>query len=144
MNTRSVSYDLEMHDDLPDRVTAQGAASPLEDQLQVIMWDEDRWAPRWARIGRYANAAAAAAAANTLRKRHGDTPEVEGWRFESRRIDGGDASGLFAQYDPDQIVPGRREQNAEQYKAYKKRQAEARLRRIEEKARKAAEVEADL
>lgn len=142
---RNVSYDLEVHDDLParpERHNAEGA-SVLEDQLKKIVAHPDHHAPRWARIGRYANGAAAAAAANTLRKRHGSSPEVEGWRFETRRIENGEATGLFAQYDASKVVPGKAEENAEKYREWKARQAEARTRRAEDKARREAEVEAE-
>lgn len=133
MVERNVDYDLEMVDDLPDSATN----SPLEDQLRRIQYDPGRYAPRWGRIGRYdgpSHAAAAGSAANVLRKRHGDTPGVEGWRFETRRIDGGDATGLFAQYDPERVVPGEREHNQSRYEEYKQKQREAGQRRAEKKA----------
>ena len=82
----------------------------------------------WARIAKYSSAehvAAAGAAAAILRRRHGETPDVEGWRFETRRVDEGAASGLFAQYDPYAIVPGRSEENQVKYEQWRKRQAEA-------------------
>jgi hypothetical protein len=129
---RNVDYDLEMVDDLPDTNTN----SPLEDQLRRIQYDPERHAPRWGRIGRYdgpSHAAAAGSAANVLRKRHGDTAEVEGWRFETRRIEEGTATGLFAQYNPDRVVPGRREENVERYEEFKQKQREAGQRRAEKK-----------
>lgn len=136
---RSVEYDLEVVDDIPE----SSANSPLEDQLRRIQYDPERHAPRWARIGRYygeSHAAAAGSAANTLRKRHGSDAEVEGWRFEVRRVDGGDATGLFAQYDPDRVVPGKREENDARYEQFKARQREAAKSRS---GKKAATVSAD-
>jgi len=130
---RNASYELEMIDELPDTATN----SPLEDQLRRIQYDPERHAPRWGRIGRYggpSHAAAAGSAANILRKRHGDTPDVEGWRFETRRIEEGTATGLFAQYNPERIIPGEREKNVERYEEFKQSQREAAQRRAEKKA----------
>jgi hypothetical protein len=126
---RSVTYELETYDELPEltRSASGQGGSPLEAQLRRIMYDPDRHAPRWGRIGRYdsqSHGAAANSAANVLRKRHGETQAVEGWRFEVRRIEEGQATGLFAQYDPHVIEPGLREQNAEKYEEYKDRQRE--------------------
>lgn len=130
---KAATYELEMLDDLPD----PASNSPLEDQLRRLQYDPERHAPRWGRIGRYdgqSHAAAAGSAANTLRKRHGETPDVEGWRFETRRIEEGTATGLFAQYNPDAIVPGKREENEQRYEEWKARQREASARRAEKKA----------
>lgn len=129
---RNVDYDLEVVENIPQST----ANSPLEDQLRRIQYDPERHAPRWARIGRYygeSHAAAAGSAANTLRKRHGDSNEVEGWRFEVRRIDGGDSTGLFAQYDPNRVRPGLREANDERYEEFKAKQREAAAKRAAKK-----------
>ncbi len=140
---RDVTYDLEVVDDIPERGgPGSGVASPLEDQLAKIADNPDRHHPKWGRIARYANAAAASSAANTLRKRHGDTAGVEGWRFEVRRIDNGEASGLFAQYNGDAVIPGRKQLNDERYKEYKLRQADAARARLEKKARDGADIAA--
>ncbi len=137
-----VTYDLEVLDDIPDKgAFGGGTFSPLEDQLHAIIHNPNHHAPKWARIGRYANAAAAAAACNTLRKRHGDTQDVSGWRFETRRIDNGEATGLFAQYDSSKIIPGKREENQVKYEEFKARQTEARKARAEAKAKADAEAE---
>ena len=138
---RNVEYDLEMVEDLPD--TDYRTNSPLEDQLRRIQYDPSRYAPRWGRIGRYdgpSHAAAAGSAASVLRKRHGDSPDVEGWRFETRRIEEGTATGLFAQYNPERVVPGRREENREKYEEYKDRQRQLGQRRAEKKAAAKANV----
>jgi hypothetical protein len=126
---RSVTYELETYDELPDRdLPASGrGGSPLEVQLQRIMEDPERHAPRWGRIGKYdsqSHGAAANSAANVLRKRHGETQAVEGWRFEVRRIEEGQATGLFVQYDPHVVEPGLKEQNAEKYEEWRDRQRE--------------------
>jgi hypothetical protein len=115
-----------MVDELPGRASSVGA-SPLEDQLRKIKDNPSHHAPKWGRIGRYANSAAASATANHLRRRHCGEGGVhtEGWRFETRRIDEGEASGLFAQYNPKEIQPGLREVNDKAYDAFKKRQTEA-------------------
>lgn len=136
MATREASYDLEIVEGLPHETVSPGY-SPLEDQLSKIVHNPENHAPRWARIGRYNKAPAANSAKAVLLKRHGDTAQVEGWRFATRRIDGGEATGLFAQYDPDKVVPGLREQNKERYREYQERQreaaAQARARREAEK-----------
>lgn len=141
--SRAVTYDLEMHDELPERVGSTGTNSVLEDQLKRIAGNPQHYAPRWGRIGRYANSAAASSAAAVLRKRHGDTAEVEGWRFEVRRIDNGEATGLFAQFDPKAVIPGKREENQVRYEVWKQRQKEARNRQASEQAVKDAQAHAD-
>ena len=141
---KGVDYELELHDDIPDAARRSSTGkSVLETQLAKIMVNPAHHAPRWARIAKYANSAAAASAAAVLRKRHGDTQEVEGWRFETRRIENGQATGLFAQYDAEQIVPGRKEENAEKYSEYKARQKQALEQKAAEAARAEAEAHAD-
>lgn len=125
--TRNVQYGTKIVEDLPDQAPSVGA-SPLEDQLQDIYDNPEYHAPKWAGIAEYSSAehvAAASAAAGILRRRHGDDQSVEGWRFETRRINGGEASGLFAQYDPKAIVPGKAEENSVKYEQWRKRQADA-------------------
>src|SRR5215472_1707431 len=121
---RNVDYEMEDVEDLQESTPNR----PLEDQLRRIQYNPERHAPKWARIGRYfgeSHSAAAGSAASTLRKRHGDNPGVEGWRFETRRIENGEASGLFAQYDPGRVEPGLREENDKRYEVFKEKQRDA-------------------
>lgn len=141
MPAGTVDYELQVHDELPPATATQGG-SVLEDQLKRIKFNAELHHPKWARIGRYNNAPAAASAKMTLQRRHGSSPEVEGWRFETRRIDNGEATGLFAQYNGEWIVPGKREENTARYQEYKERQAEARRVRLETVAKADAEKHA--
>jgi len=139
MPSRSVDYATSIVSELPDATPSAGP-SPLEDQLADIVANREYHYPLWARIAKYSSAehvAAAGAAANILRRRHGDDETVEGWRFETRRVDNGTASGLFAQYNPDVIVPGKAEQNKAVYEAWRRRQAEAGKQRALRRAEKA-------
>lgn len=134
--SRNVEYGTQLVSELPEQMPSVGP-SPLEDQLQNIIDNSNYHAPRWARIGKYSSAehvAAAGSAASILRRKHGDKPDVEGWRFETRRVDEGEASGLFAQYDPKAIVPGKAEENKVKYEQWRVRQAAAAKQRA--KARK--------
>lgn len=140
--SENVDYDLEFHDDLPVSNTSPGG-SVLEDQLRRIAGNLDNHAPRWGRIAKYANPAAAHSSKNTLQRRHGSTAEVEGWRFEVRRVDNGQYAGLFAQFDPKAAIPGKREENQVEYRAYQDRQKEARARNAADKARRDAENHAE-
>jgi hypothetical protein len=127
MAARSVNYETTLVDSLPEQAPSAGA-SPLEDQLELIAGNEEYHAPMWARIAKYSSAehvAAAGAAASILRRRHGEDATVEGWRFETRRVDEGSASGLFAQYSPTLIVPGKAQENEAKYEAWRQRQADA-------------------
>lgn len=118
----------------------------MEDQLADIVDNSEYHYPLWARIGKYTSAehvAAAGAAASILRRRHGDDETVEGWRFETRRIDNGVASGLFAQYNPGAVQPGKAEQNKVVYEAWRRRQADAARQRNLKRAEKAAAAAAN-
>jgi hypothetical protein len=142
MAARSVDYATSIVSELPDQTPSAGP-SPLEDQLEEIAGNREYHAPLWARIAKYSSAehvAAAGAAANILRRRHGEDESVEGWRFETRRVDNGTASGLFAQYNPELIMPGKAEQNTVVYEAWRRRQAEAgKVRAMKRAERKALE-----
>ena len=138
MPSRSVDYATSIVSELPDATPSAGP-SPLEDQLADIVANREYHYPLWARIAKYSSAehvAAAGAAANILRRRHGEDESVEGWRFETRRVDNGAASGLFAQYNPAEIVPGKAEQNQAVYEAWRRRQAEASRQRTLRRAEK--------
>lgn len=147
MATRSVDYATAIVSELPDATPSAGP-SPLEDQLADIVDNSEYHYPLWARIAKYSSAehvAAAGAAASILRRRHGDDETIEGWRFETRRVDNGAASGLFAQYNPDAVVPGKAEQNKIVYEAWRKRQAEAsRQRTLKRNERLASIVNGDV
>lgn len=105
---RDVDYTLEIVDDLPDLDVQR--RSPLEDQIEKII-TEPRSHGKFVRIGSYANGSAASAAANVLRKRHGDKSSVDGFDIRVRRADkdGEPRTGLFVRFNPDAIIPGARE-----------------------------------
>lgn len=105
---RDVDYTLEIVDDLPDLDVQR--RSPLEDQIEKII-TEPRSHGKFVRIGSYANGSAASAAANVLRKRHGDKAAVDGFDIRVRRADkdGETRTGLFIRYNPDAVIPGARE-----------------------------------
>ena len=104
---RDVNYTLEIVDDLPELEVAR--RSPLEDQIAKIV-DTDEAHGRFVRIASYANGSAASAAANQLRKRHGDTESVDGFTIRTKREmddNGGEPrTGLFVRFNPNAIVPG--------------------------------------
>lgn len=105
---RDVDYTLEIVDDLPDLAVQR--RSPLEDQIEKIV-EEPRSHGKYVRIGSYANGSAASAAANVLRKRHGDKAAVDGFEIRVKRADkdGQPRTGLFVKYDPKSIIEGERE-----------------------------------
>lgn len=102
---RDVDYTLDVLDgDIPDvDITRR---SPLEDQLDKVKAQAE-YHGKWIRIGSYANGSAATAAANVLRKRHGDKANVEGWTVKPKRSDDG-RTHLYVKYEPGAIVDGAR------------------------------------
>lgn len=129
---RDVNYTLEVVDDLPDLDVPR--RSPLEDQIEKIM-GESRVHGKYVQIGDYANGSAASAAANVLRKRHGDKAAVDGFEVRVRRADrdGQPRTGLFVKFAPEQIIPGEREAFEQRMKA---REAKVEQRRAEREAEK--------
>jgi hypothetical protein len=127
---RDVNYTLEVVDDLPDLDVQR--RSPLEDQIEKIV-AESRVHGKYVQIGDYANGSAASAAANVLRKRHGDKATVDGFEVRVRRADrdGQPRTGLFVKYDPEQIIDGER---AEFDKRMKAREEKVAARRAEREA----------
>lgn len=122
---RNVDYSLEVVDDLPEDSFAR--RSPLEDQLDKIVADKSLHG-RFVRIGNYANGSAASAAANVLRKKHGDSAIVEGWTVRTKRAnvvekdhEGNDITvprtGLFVKHEPDAVVDGAKAEHAAKVKA---------------------------
>lgn len=136
---RDVDYTLEIVDDLPDLAVQR--RSPLEDQIEKII-AEPRSHGKYVRIGSYANGSAASAAANVLRKRHGDRAAVDGFEVRVKRTDtdGQPRTGLFVKYDPKQIIEGEREQFEARLKAREEKVIERRKQResTEQKATKKA------
>jgi hypothetical protein len=108
---RDVDYTLEIVDDLPDLEVQR--RSPLEDQIKRII-DTPESHNRFVRIASYANGSAASAAANQLRKRHGDKEAVDGYTVRTKRLatedDAEPRTGLFVRFNPDAIVPGARDE----------------------------------
>jgi hypothetical protein len=110
--SRDVDYTLEIVDDLPDLEVQR--RSPLKDQISRIM-NTPASHGQFVRIASYANGSAASAAANQLRKEHGDSEIVDGWTVRTRRsdreVDGvvEPRTGLFVRFNPDAVVPGERD-----------------------------------
>lgn len=102
---RDVDYSLEVLDgDIPDAEIQR--RSPLEDQLDKVR-ESSEYHNKWIRIGSYANGSAGTAAANVIRKRHGDKAEVEGWTIKPKRADDG-RTHLYVRFTPGAIVEGAR------------------------------------
>jgi hypothetical protein len=133
---RDVDYTLEIVDDLPDLDVQR--RSPLEDQIEKIVL-EPRSHGKFVRIGSYANGSAASAAANVLRKRHGDKASVDGFDIRVRRADkdGEPRTGLFVRYNPEAIVEGGREDFERRMQA---REDTLAKRRTEKEAQEAQEA----
>jgi|SRR5215510_6634466 len=125
---RDVNYTLEVVDDLPDLDVQR--RSPLEDQIEKIM-GEPRVHGKYVQIGDYANGSAASAAANVLRKRHGDKAAVDGFEIRVRRADrdGQPRTGLFVKYDPASIIDGERQSFNQRMAAREAKVAERRAER---------------
>ena len=138
---RNVNYTLVVVDDLPEvEVTRR---SSLEDNIDKILAADaegklDR--TKFCRIGSYFNGSAASAAANVLRKRHGDRITVDGFAFQTKRADedGEIRTGLFVKYDPEQIVEGEKEAFQQRLKDRAAKTAERRA------ARKAAAADGEM
>lgn len=131
---RDVDYTLEIVDDLPDVDLTRRSA--LEDQIDKIVATEEAHG-RFVRIGSYANGSAASAAANVLRKRHGDKAAVDGFTVKPARITGPNGeprTGLFVKFDPESIIPGERERFNERLKAREEKVAAKRAEREAAKA----------
>lgn len=138
-----VDYEIEVLEELPEggRLSSGPGRSVLQDQIDHVLGDETLW-NKWVRIGRYERKTAAPAARNVLRQRHGDTPAVEGWRFECRRIDNG-ATGLFVKYSPSEVIEGAKAEHNAQMKARKEKLAkQAAARKVAEEKAKVAEEKA--
>lgn len=143
----AVQYTLEVVDELPEKGSV---TSPFDTSLDQIIekWNSDErdvlldgdGNAKWVLIGRYDNSTAAGAAANVLGQRHGKSPNVEGWDFAARRIDGGEKTGLFVRYDPNRIVPGAKEAWE---KSETERKAKLAAAREAKKAKEAAEAAAN-
>lgn len=102
---RDVDYTLDVLDgDIPDSEIVR--RSPLEDQLDKVKGNAE-YHGKWVRIGSYANGSAATAAANVLRKRHGDVAAVEGWSVKPKRSED-DRTFLYVKFEPGAIVEGAR------------------------------------
>lgn len=127
---KDVKYDRIVMDELPDR---PARTSNQEEELVSIKGDR-ALVGKAICIAQYAQGTAATAAANILRKRHGQ-PEVEGWEFATRKLnadeDGTVRTGLFVIYQPSWIKPGAAEAHA---KVVAQRKATAKQKLAEKKA----------
>lgn len=132
MAPKDVQYGFDVVDALPER---ELRASVLEDAVEQIKLGAVE-PGKAVIIARYKNRTAASAAANTLRKRHGQ-PDAEGFKFECHRVD--DRSALFVVFDPSWITDEGVASHAAELKADKEKKAEqARARRANKAAEKAA------
>lgn len=128
---RSVDYELEMYDELPDR---PGRQSPIKEAIAKIQASPPP-AGKWVCIAKYGNGSAATAAANVLRQKLGHVKEVAGWQFATRRVDNGDRTGLFVSYNPDDMTDeGKASQN--KWLADRKAKAVAKAQKTEKAAGK--------
>lgn len=120
---RDVQYEVKTLDSMPEHGTR---ASVLEEALEAIKKSTPRDAEGnsvWCQIGSYRLGSAASAAANQLRKRHGRSPEVNGWRFTTGKQTKDEAGNpvpkdkqrtiLAARYEPEAIVEGEAQKHAE-------------------------------
>ena len=120
---RDVQYEVKTLDSMPEHGTR---ASVLEEALEAIKKSDprdDNGNAIWCQIGSYRLGSAASAAANQLRKRHGRSPEVNGWRFTTGKQTK-DESGnpvpkdkqrtiLAARWEPEAIVEGESQKHSE-------------------------------
>lgn len=121
---RKVEYgELVVLDELPGREQKQ---SPIKTILESLKADTAKHG-KWVGIGRYENGSAATAAANVERQRRGQDGTISGWEFATRRVDSGEATILFAKYDPGQVEgnPNERHQRHQTWLAERKQKAEA-------------------
>ena len=112
---RDVRYEINVHDKLPSGGSVGSRPSAIEDNLTAIVAEHEAGQHRgkWRMIASYRVASAAGAAANILRRRHGDSVDVEGWEFATARDETPGENGavevrrgLFARYEPEKIVAG--------------------------------------
>lgn len=97
---RRVEYgELQVMDELPNRPVKQ---SPIQDLLGQIKSDSAKHG-KWVGIAKYENGSAATAAANVERQRKGKDQTISGWAFATRRVDEGENTMLFANFDPSKI-----------------------------------------
>lgn len=122
---RKVSF---IEGDLPPAPTGGGRASVFKELLDEVASQKEMHG-RWACISDYGQPSGAASALVGLRDKYGKDQNISGWVFASRKIEGGNRTGLFVSYDPSKIDP-------EATKAFEKAKAE------KAKAKKDAETKA--
>lgn len=134
MPAKDVQYGFTEVDALPER---EVRASVLEDAVQKIMGGAVS-PGKPVIIASYRNRTAASAAANTLRKRHGQ-PEASGLKFECHRNKETDRSDLYVVFDPSWVTSDGQTAHEQELADEKAKRAEqARERRAKKAAEKAA------
>lgn len=139
MPQKDVLYGFEVVGDLPTESDMR--PSVLEDAVQRLQSGE---APEGQAviIAKYRNRTAASAAANSLRKRHGQ-PNAKGFKFECHRDKESDRSALYAVFNSEWVTDEGQAQHAADIEADKAKKAEqARERRAKKIAEKDAAKEA--
>lgn len=142
MAERDVQYDFDVvEEDLTN--IGQESRSVLVDQLDRVKATETAHG-RWVRIASYGKSAAASSAAKSLRERFGDSPEVSGFLFRSKRDEMTEGSttpryGLFVRFTPDAIVDGELGKWQAQYRA---KMAAEKAKRDQKKAADAEKAKA--
>lgn len=110
----AVTHGLRRVGSLPSPLPRKGGGGNriFEPMLQEVRETVEKEAPdnenvyqEWFSLGEYSNATACSAAANFLRKKHGDRVEVKGWAFKPLRVDE-NTSVLFVRHDPTAVKKG--------------------------------------
>lgn len=133
MKEKDVKYEIIVVEDLPERPARN---SQIEEKLAEVQGDT-ALVGKYVCIAQYAQQTAATAAANILRKRHGQ-PEANGWWFGTRKVkvNGEDTerAGLFVSFDPRRVVAGEREKHeAEKAQREKANRAKLAAKKAEKK-----------
>lgn len=122
-------YGIEEIEFLPPK---PGRTSKLAELLEQVKEKPGKWLS----IAKYENSGAAAAAASTLRAKHGPV-EAGGFTFAVRKIEEGNLHALFVQYQPEKIDPSA----TAAYAKVRAEREEKRLAKQAEKAKKDAKAQ---
>lgn len=134
MPQKDVLYGFDVVDALPESETRP---SVLEDAVAQIKANPEL-VGKAVIIARYKNRTAASAAANTLRKRHGQ-PDANGFKFECHRDKESDRSALYVVFNPEWATDEGKARHENELAADKEKKAQqARERRAAKQAEAAA------
>lgn len=125
-------YGIEEIEFLPPK---PGRTSKLAELLEQVKEQPDKWLS----IAKYENSGAAAAAASTLRAKHGPV-EAGGFHFAVRKVTGadGDLHALFVKHEPSKVDP----KATEAHQRVRAEKESKRLEKAAEKAKKEAKAQA--